>query len=380
MGAVQKLATMVMVGLVALATLLVIYLADEPSRRAAEADEKEEVAIERGIETYLTYCVVCHGPAGEGSTEKLPDGKPARIGMPLGGNTEARLTNQSENPVERAQREEIIRKTLHNGRGAMPAWGAENGGELNDEQIEELVLMIQHADWNVVYNDAIHTFGGYPTPQVAATEAAAATTPPAGAAVVVTGHDIYFDPTEITVRPGDVISLPNAGGSPHNFAVDALGISVDMPVGETVTATIPADAAPGEYEYYCNVPGHKEGGMVGKLIVTTEDAAPPAEASPAAGIPATDAAPAADITVVGPDTYFDPTELSAAPGATITLPNEGVGAHNFAVDALGISVDMPPGETVSVTIPTDAQPGVYEYYCNVPGHKESGMVGTLTIT
>jgi uncharacterized cupredoxin-like copper-binding protein len=27
------------------------------------------------------------------------------------------------------------------------------------------------------------------------------------------------------------------------------------------------NAAPGEYEYYCAVPGHKQAGMVGKLIV-----------------------------------------------------------------------------------------------------------------
>ena len=54
---------------------------------------------------------------------------------------------------------------------------------------------------------------------------------------------------------------------PGPFAVDALSIDVDMPAGQTVTATIPADAAPGEYEFYCNVPGHKPAGMVGTLVV-----------------------------------------------------------------------------------------------------------------
>ena len=51
MGAVQKLATVVIVGMVALSTLLVIYLADEPNRMAAEVVEKEEVAVERGTST-----------------------------------------------------------------------------------------------------------------------------------------------------------------------------------------------------------------------------------------------------------------------------------------------------------------------------------------
>jgi uncharacterized cupredoxin-like copper-binding protein len=62
---------------------------------------------------------------------------------------------------------------------------------------------------------------------------------------------------------------------------------------------------------------------------------------------------------------------------TVTLPNEGVTLHNFSVDSLGISVDIAPGETKTVTITAPARS--YEYYCNVPGHKEAGMVGTLTV-
>jgi uncharacterized cupredoxin-like copper-binding protein len=35
--------------------------------------------------------------------------------------------------------------------------------------------------------------------------------------------------------------------------------------GESETITI--NAAPGTYDFYCSTPGHKEAGMVGKLIV-----------------------------------------------------------------------------------------------------------------
>ena len=49
MGAVQKLATVVIIGMVAMSALLVVYLADEPNRMAAESVEKEEIAIERGV-------------------------------------------------------------------------------------------------------------------------------------------------------------------------------------------------------------------------------------------------------------------------------------------------------------------------------------------
>ena len=60
----------------------------------------------------------------------------------------------------------------------------------------------------------------------------------------------------------------------------------------------------------------------------------------------------------------------------MTLPNEGVTLHNFAIDELEINVDIAPGATEEVVI--NAPAGTYEYYCNVPGHKAAGMVGTLT--
>ncbi|MGI9252184.1 MAG: cupredoxin domain-containing protein, partial [Thermomicrobiales bacterium] len=277
MGAVQKLATAVIVGLVGLSTLLVVYLADEPNRRAAEAQEQEDVAIERGVQTFVQYCVVCHGPAGEGYSEPGAKGT-GRIGMPLGGSTELGLkateNNQSTaDPVHFAERTALIKKTLNNGRGLMPAFGtgAEGGELLNPEQINELALMIQHVDWDEVYNESVAKFGGYPTfppAPVAAKPAAPATTPAAGGSdmgasadtFTITSLDIYFDPKEIRI-PADqdvTLALANGGAAPHNFSIDALKISQDQAPGETHEITV--KAAAGDYEYYCNVPGHKEAG------------------------------------------------------------------------------------------------------------------------
>ncbi len=404
MGAVQKLATAVIVGLVGLATLLVVYLADEPNRRAAEAQEQQHVAIERGIQTYISNCVVCHGPAGEGYSEPGAKGT-GRVGMPLGGSTELGLkateNNQSEeDPIHFAERTALLTKTLNNGRGLMPAFGsgAEGGELLNPEQIHELVLMIQHADWNEVYNATIEYDGGYPTfPPAPAPAAAAkpATTPAAGDAgasdtgasadtFVVTSLDIYFDPKELTI-PADAevtLSLPNGGAAPHNFAIDALKISQDQAPGETYEVKLTAPA--GEYEYYCNVPGHKEAGMVGKLIADPN--MKPTKATDTGAAPAADAAAPADgaaaggesFTVTSHDIYFEPKELQIPAGkdVTLVLPNAGAAPHNFAIDALNISQDQAPGETHEITV--NAPAGDYEFYCNVPGHKEAGMVGTLT--
>ena len=411
MGAVQKLATVVIVGMVALATLLVIYLADEPSRMAAEAVEQEDVAIERGMSTFLQNCVVCHGPAGEGYSEPGAEGT-GRIGMPLGGDTElgraARELNQSEDPVVRQERYDLITKTLHNGRGLMPAFGrgAQGGALLNDEQINELALMIQNVDWDLVYNHAIEASGGYPTfPPAPAPAGGTAPTPaPAEAAqgaggeagdvatsdqFTVESHDIAFVPTEIEV-PSDTevtILLPNLGASPHNFSIDELDISVDIAPGETKEVKITAPE--GEYEYYCNVPGHKEAGMVGTLIsrpmaaadepaTADEDAAADQDqATQDAAGEAPDAATTQNVTSF--DIYFEPKEITIPANTDVpfTLPNDGAAAHNFSIDELGIDIDLPPGSTEETVI--NAPPGTYEYYCNVPGHKEAGMVGTLIV-
>jgi uncharacterized cupredoxin-like copper-binding protein/mono/diheme cytochrome c family protein len=408
-GAVQKLATVVIVGLVALSTLLVIYLADEPNRMAAEVVEKDDVAIERGINTFVQNCVVCHGPAGEGYSEPGAEGT-GRIGMPLGGDTEqgraATELNQSEDPVTRQQRHDLIVKTINNGRGLMPAFGtgAEGGALLNQEQISELALMIQNVDWDLVYNTAIEASGGYPTfPPPPASAAQTRPTPapaPAGGGenageaaasdqFTIESHDIFFQPAEIDI-PSDTevtILLPNLGASPHNFSIDALDVSVDIAPGETKEVTITAPE--GQYEYYCNVPGHKEAGMVGTLIsrpMTSADTAATSEenaaadADEAAQEAASEApAAAAEQVVTAFDIYFEPKEVTipAHTDVTFTLPNDGAAPHDFSIDELGIAVSLPPGETQQVVI--NAPPGTYEFYCNVPGHKEAGMVGTLIV-
>jgi plastocyanin len=71
--------------------------------------------------------------------------------------------------------------------------------------------------------------------------------------------------------------------------------------------------------------------------------------------------------------------FSIAAGGTITIVNTGASPHNFTIEALGISVDLPAGETLSVPIPPGTQPGDYEFFCAVPGHADLGMRGTLTV-
>jgi uncharacterized cupredoxin-like copper-binding protein len=211
----------------------------------------------------------------------------------------------------------------------------------------------------------------------------------AATTVDVVSYDIYFEPSEITI-PADTdvtANLPNDGVTPHNFSIDALGIDVDIAPGATEQVVINAPA--GEYEYYCNVPGHKQAGMVGTLIVSDDAAAAPAGAAtpaaapaePAAASPTTAGAAAPQtVEVVSYDIYFEPSEVTipANTDVTFVLPDDGVTLHNFSIDELGIDVDIAPGESPETVI--NAPAGEYVFYCNVPGHKEAGMVGTLIVT
>jgi plastocyanin len=82
------------------------------------------------------------------------------------------------------------------------------------------------------------------------------------------GGAISFDQTELTAPAGEVtIELVNESGIPHNVEVEGNGVEE---VSETITegtTELTLDLQAGEYEFYCAVPGHREGGMEGTLTV-----------------------------------------------------------------------------------------------------------------
>jgi len=126
-------------------------------------------------------------------------------------------------------------------------------------------------------------------------------------------------------------------------------------------------------------------------VLTPAEGSTPAAASPAAatsgsiGSPAAVTSPAANapeptaFEVVSDDIFFEPDSLTIPAGTAVvvSLPNQGAGPHNFSIDELDISVDQAPGEEQEIEI--NAAAGEYEFYCNVPGHREAGMEGTLIV-
>ena len=151
MGASQKLATVVAIGLVVVATISVVYLFNEPNRRDTAAEDKLDESAMRGVEHYVANCLVCHGEDG------LATG---RQGIPL---------NTDQNQVDGALwelREPVIKETIERGRGpVMPAWAISEDGPLNEEQIKDLVNLIHLGYWDEVHEEALAANDGQiPTP------------------------------------------------------------------------------------------------------------------------------------------------------------------------------------------------------------------------
>jgi uncharacterized cupredoxin-like copper-binding protein len=78
---------------------------------------------------------------------------------------------------------------------------------------------------------------------------------------------------------------------------------------------------------------------------------------------------------------FDQTEMHAKAGAVVALRLDNFDNvdHQFDIDALDVRAAMPAGKH-ALALFTPTQPGTYAFYCSVPGHRATGMVGTLIVT
>ena len=104
-----------------------------------------------------------------------------------------------------------------------------------------------------------------------------------GATIKTTMTDFKFDPAEWTVNAGQQVTLDltNNGSTEHSWALMSKPISGSftdadkpnvlfskvVPAGQSATATFTAPTTPGDYQVVCDIPGHFEAGMVGKLTV-----------------------------------------------------------------------------------------------------------------
>jgi uncharacterized cupredoxin-like copper-binding protein len=81
---------------------------------------------------------------------------------------------------------------------------------------------------------------------------------------------LAFEQESLEVAAGEVtFEFDNPATVPHDFVIeDAQGNDVartDVITNDSDSVTV--DLEPGEYTFYCSVPGHREGGMEGPLTV-----------------------------------------------------------------------------------------------------------------
>lgn len=81
------------------------------------------------------------------------------------------------------------------------------------------------------------------------------------------------------------------------------------------------------------------------------------------------------------DFFFNPETIRTRLGqeTTLVLRNTGATIHNLAVHEFGVSQDVEVGRTETLTF-TPNKTGTFRVTCDIPGHVELGMVGTLEVT
>ncbi len=220
----------------------------------------------------------------------------------------------------------------------------------------------------------------------------------------------------INMNVGDkvIFNVDNAGKSFHAFGVtkDAEGFGGIIPGSEVASASNPLKAGEsgsaefiageeGTYYYICTVPGHREQGMVGEIIVGPAQGGSSSVAAAPTGVShdfTLDFVESADFRTLafnalpGEEGHNPDIRVNSGDEVTVTSNNLGKSFHAFGVvsnpeDFNSIVMDsaiasasnpLKPGEGGSVTF-TAGVPGTYYYICTVPGHALQGMQGSFIV-
>ena len=221
----------------------------------------------------------------------------------------------------------------------------------------------------------------------------------------------------INANVGDkiIFNVENGGVSFHSFGVTAdeegfggifVGSEVASPssplkAGESGTSEwVPTEE--GTFYYICTVPGHREQGMVGEIIVGPAQAGGgSAEAAAPTGVShsftldfveSDDFITLAFNALPGEEGHNPEIRVNSGDSVTISSTNLGKSFHAFGVVAnpedfgnilwgseiASMSSPLKANEGGEVTF-TAGAPGTYYYICTVPGHALQGMQGSFIV-
>lgn len=89
----------------------------------------------------------------------------------------------------------------------------------------------------------------------------------------------------------------------------------------------------------------------------------------------------AEVRIVSTEFKYAPAQLRVTAGREFTLVLDNSGAeteHGFFLPALGFRLQANAGEITRKNTVFE-KPGEYEYICDLPGHRDAGMKGTLIV-
>jgi plastocyanin len=92
---------------------------------------------------------------------------------------------------------------------------------------------------------------------------------PQPAAIKIISTEFKFSPARVLAPAGHAVTiiLDNSGAeTEHGIFIPAFGFHLSAMAGEIARQTAVFDR-PGEFEFSCDLPGHREAGMSGTLIV-----------------------------------------------------------------------------------------------------------------
>jgi mono/diheme cytochrome c family protein len=385
-----------MIGLLfvgALATLL-YYLWD--GQRESNATERQMVEnSERGGFIFARNCSSCHGLTGKGVTER--GGLPGAVL-----NDEARrLTSAGPLAVEQAR----VGDTIHCGRvgTVMPPWSQEEGGPLNDFQIDQLVALIT---------------GTMPPPEGIVTQDDILPDPNAISeagwhnAFETVNHDSEFIPPKHLAEAVDAEETTLPLNDASGISVEALLRIDDEPNDEVYELVIVKEVNEDDNEIDVDrgVEGsdaaeHAAGSEVfngpplpGTAITGDPESAadPPCGQAPAQpkATPGPPIPVSGTVTMTIGDNFFELEgdrnpilTMPAGQTVTIQLTNNGSEVHNMRTsgadaafdsddDAVSVPDVIPGGATGTIEF-SFAEPGVFEYRCDF--HPDQ-MVGEIQVT
>lgn len=81
----------------------------------------------------------------------------------------------------------------------------------------------------------------------------------------MTSGNLFFNPKNLTLVKGQPVRITFQNSGTHTFTINELGVNAALRGSSGVAEFTPTKS--GTFEYYCAVPGHREGGMFGSLLV-----------------------------------------------------------------------------------------------------------------